>query len=93
MTKNKNISDLRREIDRIDSELIRLLRERLHVAEAIGDIKKRKNLPVIDARRESILNQRLKSLTDSDLLTRDFVEELWKLIIAESHRVQKEEID
>jgi chorismate mutase len=91
MESNKDIAAHRKRIDLIDNELIRLLRERLDAARAIGRIKRENNLPVVDPGRESILNARLSSLTDNDLLTQTFIKRLWQQIIEESYRVQTEE--
>ena len=47
-----NQSDYRKEIDRIDSELVKLFAERMDVSAKIGRYKKENNLPVYDPRRE-----------------------------------------
>ncbi len=86
-----NIAEIRARIDRIDEDLVRLLRERLKLARKIGRIKHENNLPVLDPDRESNLNTKLKSMTDKDLLTKKFIQNVWRLILAESHRIQQEE--
>jgi len=91
MDSNNQIAEHRKRIDLIDDELIRLLRERLDAAREIGRIKRKNNLPVVDPGRESVLNARLSSLTDNDLLTGAFIKRLWQQIIEESYRVQTEE--
>ena len=42
----------RKEIDRIDAEIARLLDQRLDVAAEIGKYKQERGLPVLDAARE-----------------------------------------
>ncbi|AAL81825.1 chorismate mutase [Pyrococcus furiosus DSM 3638] len=43
---------LRKEIDKIDNQIISLLKKRLEIAQAIGKIKKELNLPIEDRKRE-----------------------------------------
>ena len=52
----------RREVDRIDREILRLLAERLQVARAIGEAKLKAGAPVYAPQREE---QVLRSLTDA----------------------------
>ena len=43
---------LRRRIDEIDNELLRLLEERMRVCREIGELKRRMGLELVDAERE-----------------------------------------
>ena len=54
-----NIEELRREIDGIDSELVRLYGERMETARKIGKFKKEQGLPVADPERERQLLNRV----------------------------------
>ena len=47
-----DLQELRLEIDRIDSELVKLFAERMDIAARIGDYKKARNLPVFVPARE-----------------------------------------
>ena len=44
--------DYRKEIDRIDSEIVKLFSERMNIAAGIAQYKKENNQPVLDPRRE-----------------------------------------
>lgn len=46
------IEDIRRMIDRIDSEIVRLLEERMELCRAIGEAKRRRGAPLRDPARE-----------------------------------------
>ena len=46
------LSDVRKEIDAIDDELLRLFVERMHAAEKVAMVKKRDNLPITNLDRE-----------------------------------------
>ncbi len=47
-----DIKELRKNIDRIDSELVDLIKERMETAAKIGEYKKENGLPIYDAMRE-----------------------------------------
>lgn len=55
---NKNIDDYRKEIDRIDEQMVRLLGDRLEIVSKLVEDKIENNLPIFDSsREESILNR------------------------------------
>lgn len=49
----KDLSEIRVEIDKIDSELIELFRKRMDCAKAVGLYKKENNIPVLNQNREN----------------------------------------
>ena len=82
-----DLERLRRRIHDLDSELARLLIERLHLVIKIGQTKKLKNLPIIDENREKevidhVLGTRHES-NDSNAL-----EEMFHHIIRICRRTQ-----
>ena len=48
-----DLTELRREIDAVDRQLVALLERRLDVSAAIAGYKREKGLPVLDASREA----------------------------------------
>jgi chorismate mutase-like protein len=50
---------LRKQIDRLDERLLRLLNTRAGLAARVGELKKRKGLPLFDPRRERQILRRL----------------------------------
>lgn len=53
-----DISELRKQIDAIDSQIVTLYRQRMETAGRIGEYKKEKGLPVLDSERErELLNK------------------------------------
>jgi chorismate mutase len=58
---------VRRRIDRLDGQLLRLLNRRARLALAIGRIKKRRKWPVYDARRETSVLRRVLSINPGPL--------------------------
>ena len=61
----ESLALLRREIDRIDTELLEVLNRRMRVCRQIGRYKKEHSMPVVQARRYGdIMNSRVKSAVD-----------------------------
>ena len=79
------MDEQRKKIDRIDRTLLRLLDERMELAEIIGKIKGEKGLPVYDAAREAEVLQKLRSLPARSI-GNDEVQELFQHIIRISRR-------
>ena len=65
-----DLQDYRKQIDRIDSELLRLFRERMDVVREVALYKKEHGIPILDAAREQ---EKLASI-DSPLERRLFAE-------------------
>jgi chorismate mutase len=88
MINKEEITEWRAEIDFIDAEIIALLERRFKVSDKIGKFKAEKGLPVEDGEREEgILNDRVEKSN----LDENFTRKIFKEIIEESKRVQKEE--
>ena len=48
-----NLADYRKQLDRIDAEILQLFEERMNVVREIGIWKKQNGIPVLDAGREA----------------------------------------
>jgi len=81
-----DLQELRREIDRIDDELIRLLQKRMDVSANIAKYKKQNNIPVYDPAREQ---QKLQDLSDNlNERYKTYIIELYSLIFELSRTEQ-----
>jgi len=79
----KTIIELRKEIDRIDKDIVRLLVERMFISKDIGESKEK----ITDKSREmTVIINALNA--SEEKLDPTFLRELYELIIAESKRVQ-----
>ena len=81
------IDELRKEIDRIDSEIVRLYGERMTAAERIGEYKKERGMPVTDPARERELLRRVGELAGPE--NADDVRELFAFLMAKSRARQE----
>ncbi len=79
----------RREIDDIDSELLRLLNMRARLALKVGALKVAAELPFCDPDRERTVLQRLQEINCGPLDERA-VGKVFRRIIRESRRVESE---
>jgi chorismate mutase len=80
------IDSLRKEIDVIDNEIMKLLVKRFELTKKIRRYKKENNLPVMDKVREEHIVQ---EKTGSSGLPRKFVKDFYKVIFEESRRIQR----
>jgi chorismate mutase len=83
-----DIDDIRKEIDRLDRELLRIFNERAGLALAIGEIKKEKGLPVYDPQREKLIFERMKAANPGPLEDSAIVR-LFERVIDESRSLER----
>ena len=78
----------RRELDKIDREILELLKKRIETVSEITNIKKTLNLPVVDEEREEeVLKSRSIWATEMGLDWR-YVEDLFSVVLTMSRSVQ-----
>lgn len=82
------IDELRREIDRLDSQLLRIFNERAALALRIGEAKKGLSLPVYDPAREKLIFQRMREENPGPLDDQAIVR-LFERVIDESRRLER----
>lgn len=82
------IDELRDEIDRLDSELLRIFNRRAGLALEIGKIKKERGLPVYDPRREKVIFERMQGQNPGPLDDGAIVR-LFERVIDESRRLER----
>lgn len=72
---------LRKKIDHIDEQIVKLLDERMGLAFEIGKVKKEKGRAVFDGSREDEVFSKLKALS-KECISNDEVKELYEHIIS-----------
>lgn len=90
MTFSEKISPLRRDIDELDRELLKILKRRFRVVEKIGQIKKEYNTKLLDKARWQLVINNIRLKAKEENLNPDFVEDLWNLIHKEALRIEEE---
>ena len=81
---------IRQQINLIDDMLILLLARRKELAEDVGIWKKKRHLPVYDAEREKEIYSKRLSLVKEAKLDPAFVKDIYKIIIKNARKIQRE---
>ena len=89
-TVNKEIKNLRNEIDKLDQRILKLIKQRIHVTEKIGKIKKSSSTDILDTKRESEIFSNLLQIGENLKISDDFIISLWRQIIEYSYKVQND---
>jgi chorismate mutase len=85
----ETLINLRNKIDDIDTEIVRLLDERLLVCNEVGQFKKCNNVPLTHTDRENQIIDRLSNLADLKTLSRSEISSLYEIIFKISKIKQK----
>ncbi|MBN1141040.1 MAG: chorismate mutase [Deltaproteobacteria bacterium] len=83
-----DIHDIRKRIDELDDELLRIFNERSALAVRIGEIKKELGLPIYDPTREKAIFQRLKEKNPGPL-DDQAIRRLFERVIDESRHLER----
>ena len=82
------IDDYRKEINRLDSELLRIFNERAALALKIGGIKKELGIPIYDPEREKRIFEAISNANPGPL-ENGAVIRLFERVIDESRRLER----
>ena len=83
-----NLQTLRRSIDRIDAQILRLLNQRMRVARKIGRVKRALGSRRVDRRREREILARLQRANRGPLTTRA-LRRIYQHIFVQMRAVQR----
>jgi chorismate mutase len=86
----KEIKNLRDEIDKLDQRILKLIKQRIHVTEKIGKIKKTNSSEILDTQRESEIFSNLLKAGENLQISDEFIISLWRQIIEYSYKVQND---
>ena len=56
-----DLNKIRQEIDKIDSQIVQLLEERMHLVEDVVTYKKATGKPILDTKREELIFEKVRS--------------------------------
>ncbi|MCJ7760782.1 aminotransferase class I/II-fold pyridoxal phosphate-dependent enzyme, partial [Candidatus Bathyarchaeota archaeon] len=85
---SERLEKYRKEIAEIDSQILRLVKDRMQVAKTIGDEKKRQNLPITNLKAESDVNDRAIKLAREIGLDETIASKLIGMLISGALEVQ-----
>lgn len=84
----ENLAELRRQIDRIDNDLLALLAKRMRISREIGQYKKEHSMPVLQTQRYDEILKRRGAQADELGIGAGFVKTILQVIHEESVREQ-----
>jgi chorismate mutase len=84
-----SLEDLRKDIDRVDEVLVRLLNERARCACEIGRIKKEQNVEIYQPEREKQVLEHVKSIAADGPLEPEAIARLFERIMDEARRLER----
>ena len=83
------LEDLRKDIDRVDEVLVRLLNERARCACEIGRIKKAQNVEIYQPEREKQVLEHVKNVAAEGPLEPEAIARLFERIMDEARRLER----
>lgn len=83
------LDDLRRDIDRVDEVLVRLLNERARCVCEIGRLKKESKMAIYQPDREKQVLQHVRAIASEGPLGPDAIARLFERIIDEARRLER----
>ena len=81
---NRDLANLRAKIDVVDNQIIELLGKRMQVADGIGQLKKEKNVAVLQSKRWNEILGKMVLEGEQKGLSEEFILKLFKAIHQES---------
>ena len=83
-----SLEDLRKKIDETDAKIVKLIAERMKIAEQTGKEKEKRGMQIEDKERERIVLKKVKSIAQSENIAPEDVENIYERIIAACKDVQ-----
>jgi chorismate mutase len=85
-----SLEKLRKEIDRINEKILKLLAKRTKIAIKIAEYKKVHDLSIYSPKREKEIIERVKALARRENLDEKMAEEVFKKIMEQTRRLERE---
>lgn len=91
MSKDQELSGLRKEIRKIDQQILELTAKRMQLARQVGEYKRRHNLPVKDYKVEKVILERASEMAKNLGIYQDLAQNILRTLI-EYSVVEQDEI-
>ena len=83
------LKEIREHLDRLDNAIVLLLAERLSLIPHVARYKIKHNIPRYQAEREKEILIKKAELGEKYSLRKEYIEDMFKRIIEESHHIEK----
>lgn len=91
MTPMLDLDELRRGIDAVDQQILKLLHERVRLVMQVGEYKRERGIPVYDPARERALLDRLCKAAEPPL-DADTIRRIFERLVDESRRIEQHHV-
>jgi len=86
------LEDLRKKIDDTDASIVKLIAERMRIAQEIGAEKKKRGKQIDDRKREKRVWENIKSIARDENISQEVIERIYKQIVTACKRTQGREV-
>ncbi|MCX6745306.1 MAG: chorismate mutase [Candidatus Parcubacteria bacterium] len=76
-------------MDKLDKQLLKLLKKRSRLVERVGIIKKKHGIPIFNKLRELEIDKKLDKFAKQHGLRKTFLQKIWKTMIDEAKLIEK----
>ncbi len=83
-----SLEDLRKRIDEADAKIVRLIAERIRIAEEIGGEKRKQGKQVEDVEREQIVLENIRSIAQEENISQEDIESIYRQLLTVSRSAQ-----
>ncbi len=87
-----SLEDLRKRIDKTDTEIVKLIGERIRIAREIGGEKKREGKQINDRAREKRVSEHIKRIARSENMDQEVIDSIYQQIMTACRRTQGIEV-
>ena len=84
-----DLKELRKEIDAVDAEIVKLFEKRMEISERMAAYKQQAGIPVRDKAREKEKIQQVQAMTHT-AFNREHIEELYTVLMSLSRKLKEE---
>jgi len=91
VTSQLDLEELRRGIDAVDQQILKLLHARVRLVMQVGEYKRERGIPVYDPARERALLERLSKSAEPPL-DGDTVRRVFERLVDESRRIEQHHV-
>ena len=85
----RELEELRQEIDEIDDKIIHLLGQRKEVSKLVGALKKKLEKDIVDELRENQLLERVQKKAAEHNVDANFIKDMYQKILENSRKEQE----
>lgn len=82
------IEELRQKVDEVDSNIVRLIAERLKLAEQIGSLKRKQGQQIEDKQREEVILEHIRDIAQNKGINQADIEGIYRQIFITSKSIQ-----